>query len=200
MKKKYLRKKKDVKDATRSGTSTDVVNKAEKALRTYEFLGWLDDFVQSREGRSNLPMMEQDDEETNFDAEDVTIETAEDAIEESQSNSESIEIETTEKVKSSGKMAPKSLKKRPGIKGAAKENLLEEMEFSLISKINDRLSGKRKAAENDDDNEDIFCKSLALDLKELPLYERCIAKQEMRNVIFKHQMSVMNKEFHPNVH
>ena len=135
MKKKYLRKKKDVKDATRSGTSTDVVNKAEKALRTYEFLGWLDDFVQSREGRSNLPKMEQEenyfnDEETNFDAED-DIETAEDAIEESQNNSESIEIETTETVKSSGKMAPKPLKKRPGIKGAAKENLLEEMEFSF---------------------------------------------------------------------
>ena len=73
------------------------MNKAEKALRTYEFLGWLDDFVQSREGRSNLPMMEQEEnyfnaEETNFYVEDVTIETAEDAIEESQSNSESIEI------------------------------------------------------------------------------------------------------------
>ena len=31
--------------------------KAEKAFGSYKFLSWLDDFIQSRQGRSNLPQI-----------------------------------------------------------------------------------------------------------------------------------------------
>ena len=32
--------------------------KAEKAFDSYKFLSWLDDFIQSRQGRSNLPQIQ----------------------------------------------------------------------------------------------------------------------------------------------
>ena len=32
--------------------------KAEKAFDCYKFLSWLDDFIQSRQGRSNLPQIQ----------------------------------------------------------------------------------------------------------------------------------------------
>ena len=31
-------------------------------------------------------------------------------------------------------------------------------------------------------------------MKDLPSYEKCIAKYEIRNVVFKYQMSAMNKQ------
>lgn len=44
------------------------------------------------------------------------------------------------------------------------------------------------------ESEDVFCQALALDLKQLPLYERCMAKQELRNVLYKHQMAIMERQ------
>ena len=52
---KYLRKKQDLKDVNKSGTSTEVALKAEKAFCQYEFMKWLDDFVALRQGKNNLP-------------------------------------------------------------------------------------------------------------------------------------------------
>ena len=54
-KKRYLRKRKELKDSNKSGTSADAVTKVEKVFRPYAFLSWLDEFTQVREGRSNLP-------------------------------------------------------------------------------------------------------------------------------------------------
>lgn len=58
LKKKYLRKKRDMKDTNKSGTSSASVLKAERALIQYDFMQWLDPFVQAREGRTNLPTKE----------------------------------------------------------------------------------------------------------------------------------------------
>ena len=63
LKKKYARKKKDRKAADVSGTSTEAVSKAQKALQPYEFLKWLDGFMQTCQGRSNLPIKRQSTEE-----------------------------------------------------------------------------------------------------------------------------------------
>ena len=42
---KYVRRKKTLKDLKRSGTDAEKVMKAEKDMREYLFLGWLDSFV-----------------------------------------------------------------------------------------------------------------------------------------------------------
>ena len=99
----------------------------------------------------------------------------------------------------------KSKKGKAPIKGAAKDALLEEMEFSMLSKINSRMNerdkrqqNKGKAEKKELDSEDVFCQTLAFDLKQLPYYERCMAKHEMRNVLYKHQMSVMEQQMRPH--
>ena len=54
LKKKYMRKKKDYKEANRSGTSTKALEKTEKALDQYTFINWMDGFIQPRDGRTNI--------------------------------------------------------------------------------------------------------------------------------------------------
>ena len=55
--KQVFTKKKDLKSASKSGNSA-VMLKAEKAFDSCKFLSWLDDFIQSRQGRSNLPQIQ----------------------------------------------------------------------------------------------------------------------------------------------
>ena len=97
----------------------------------------------------------------------------------------------------------KSKKQKKQIQGANKASLIEEMEFSLMSKMNTHISNrerKRKLSENEENqkkelsSEDIFCQALAIDLKQLPQYERCMAKHDLRNVLYKHQMAVMERQ------
>ena len=50
--------KKGLKSASKSANSADVMLKAEKAFDIYKFLSWLDDFIQSRQDRNNLPQIQ----------------------------------------------------------------------------------------------------------------------------------------------
>ena len=76
LKKKYQRKKKDLKDSNRSGSSSDVASKAQKAFQTYIFLSWLDDFLQIRQGRNNLPAQTTDDQEFSNELNEESVEEA----------------------------------------------------------------------------------------------------------------------------
>lgn len=60
------------KKAKKSGSSTRESDKAEKALEAYKFLSWLDKFIYTREGRSNIPRDNNfsDDEEDENDGYD----------------------------------------------------------------------------------------------------------------------------------
>ena len=49
-----MRKKKEFRDANRSGTSTNALEKAEKALQQYRFMEWMSSFIQPRDGRTNI--------------------------------------------------------------------------------------------------------------------------------------------------
>ena len=99
----------------------------------------------------------------------------------------------------------KSKKGKAPIKVVAKDALFEEKKFSMLSKINSRMNERGKQQQNkgkvekkEHDTEDVFCQALAFDLKQLPYYERCMAKHEMRNVLYKHQMSVMEQQMRPH--
>ena len=76
LKKKYQRKKKDLKDSNRSGSSSDVASKAQKAFQTYIFLSWLDDFLEIRQGRNNLPEHTTDDQEFSNELNEESVEEA----------------------------------------------------------------------------------------------------------------------------
>ena len=49
-----MRKKKEFRDANRSGTSTNALEKAEKALQQYRFMECMSSFIQPRDGRTNI--------------------------------------------------------------------------------------------------------------------------------------------------
>ena len=74
LRKRYNKKKNDLKKSKKSGSSTKEGEKAEKALSDYRFLSWLDKFIYVREGKSNLfdPSQVQNDEdlEENSDLEE----------------------------------------------------------------------------------------------------------------------------------
>ena len=57
---KYVRQKKTLKDLKRSGTDAEKVMKAEKDMRVYFFLCWLDSFVYERSNKCNLQNNEND--------------------------------------------------------------------------------------------------------------------------------------------
>ena len=54
LKKKFMRKKKEFRDANRSDTSTNALEKAEKALQQCRFMEWMSSFIQPRDGRTNI--------------------------------------------------------------------------------------------------------------------------------------------------
>ena len=56
---------------------------------------------------------------------------------------------------------------------------------------------KEKLKKKELDSEDVFCQALGFDLKQPPYYKRCMAKHEMRNVLYKHQISVMEQQMGP---
>ena len=76
LKKKSRRKKKNLKDSSRSGSSSDVASKAQKAFQTYIFLSWLDDFLQIQQGRNNLPAHITDDQEFSNELNEESVEEA----------------------------------------------------------------------------------------------------------------------------
>ena len=185
LKKKYLRKRKELKDAKRSGTSADVVEKAERLFRPYSFLSWLDNYVQAREGRTNLPR--------NGAQEEVEI----DAIATAESRPDDEEVEEQGLIEEPPKLSGKKMagKKRPQTSQSSKDAHMNEMEFSLMNSLRETIAERRKqASQKEDDADDLFCKALASELKELPNMAKCMAKNEIRNVIFKYQMSVMRNQ------
>lgn len=191
LKRKYQRKKRELKESNKSGTSAESVSKAEKAFRPYLFLNWLDEFFAPRLGKTNLPSndLELDEEWCGERGECEENEEEEETQENDGNYTDNVPTSSKKRKSSDAKK-----KRQPmGIKGSARENLLEDMEFSLIKDLNEKVSKKGKA-EDHETTEDLFCKSLAADLKMLPVYERFIARNEIRGVMFKLQMSVLTKQ------
>ena len=220
-------KKKEFRDANRSGTSTKAVEKAEKALQQYQFMEWMSTFIQPRNGRTNLKRERIDTEST---METKETEEEEDSLEKSENDDRemekswdlsendfdsrvnqgipliNLEKEAGSKDEDSQLCEPIKSKRKPQIQGSAREKLLEEMEYSVLSKINLRMNerekrkdikNREKVEEKEPDSEEVFCQALSLDLKKLPYYERCIAKHELRSVLYKHQMLLMERQMLP---
>ena len=60
-----MRKKKEFRDANRSGTSAKALEKAEKALQQYRFMEWMSRFIQPRDGRTNIKTVSDNRNNTN---------------------------------------------------------------------------------------------------------------------------------------
>ena len=111
-----------------------------RAFNQYQLLNWLDKFVQPRDGRNNLPApaAEQSEHaeirETN-EAEETFERDNEDETVAANADDESSQL--SDKTLATPFNPPQ--KKKNKIQGAAKEAVMEEMEFSLMKRINERL-------------------------------------------------------------
>ena len=154
-----MRKKKEFRDANRSGTSTNALEKVEN-----RFMEWMSSFIQPRDGRTNIKKVsdnknntsepEKDELEKNEDDEEGMSLDEEDTLDNwKQPNQSFSQRKEDEEVcvedKSPEPDGPsKSKKGKAPIKGAAKDALLEEMEFSMLSKINSRMNERDKTQQN----------------------------------------------------
>ena len=154
-----MRKKKEFRDANRSGTSTNALEKVEN-----RFMEWMSSFIQPRDGRTNIKKVsdnknntsepEKDELEKNEDDEEGMSLDEEDTLDNwEQPNQSFFQRKEDEEVcvedKSPEPDGPsKSKKGKAPIKGAAKDALLEEMEFSMLSKINSRMNERDKTQQN----------------------------------------------------
>ena len=155
-----MRKKKEFRDADRSGTLMNALEKAEKALQQYRFMKWMSSFIQPRDARTNMKKVsdnknntsepekdelekdEDDEEGMSLDEED-TLDNWEQPIQSFSQRKEDEEV-CVEDRNPQPDGPSKSKKRKAPIKGAAKDALLEEMEFSMLSKINSRIMNVAK--------------------------------------------------------
>ena len=168
-----------MKDSNRSGTSTEAASKAQRAFQSYAFLSWLDDFMQIRQGKNNLSTQENDQDVNDINEGGL----GETSIEDDDHGDTDTEPIPT--VKNSKRARP-SKQKKP------QETLMDNMEMSLIRDLSKEISQKK--TERVDDKEDLFAKSIAADLKDMPPFERMNAKNEIRNILFKYQMAAFSKQ------
>ena len=121
--------------------------KIEKALEHYKFIQWMDGFIQPRDGHTNLKnASEKNDKEDNEKDEGHAPSPVEDDTMDNNPRSPqntNEEVEDQEILPEREESFEPSRRKKK-IQGAAKESLLEDMEFSLMSKMNSRMSEREK--------------------------------------------------------
>ena len=62
LKKRYLKKRNELKASKQSGTSAEAVTKAERNFKPYVFMAWLEQYLQMREGRTNIAAATREDD------------------------------------------------------------------------------------------------------------------------------------------
>ena len=73
-------------------------------------------------------------------------------------------------------------------------------ELDLMRDLQKSFAAKRKQESVADTSEDLFSKQLAIDLKSLLTYERCLAQQELQQVMFKYKLNTFKRrEDHQNM-
>ena len=184
LKKRHNKKQNNVKNTTRA--AKDDVQKFEVELQKYAFMSWLDKYVATRKSKTNVPDnfgIEEDDSGLRRCSE----ESSEDDASVSSKNSNRFSANSYRTVDvSMGRMTTNpSYGKRKRI--ATENDEEKEQITSLVRNLNDRLSQRGNSIPFG--NECYFAISLAGDLRSLPPRAWCLAKNEIQNIIFKHQMS-----------
>ena len=209
LKKRYLKKKSNVRNSKRSGTSAEAVEKAEKEFRPYQFLTWLDPFIQLRESRSTVTKSVEsqlsDNEIDEAYLDDPCIDSA--RIDEAMDEEENPDSQVTPAEKTIKEVQNKKRKctQSSNLEGrekakeqnkGTKDVYMDDMELSLFKSIKKDICESNQESKKVEDGEDLFCKALAEDIKQLPIREKVMAKHEIRNVLFKYQMAALQTHHH----
>ena len=89
------------------------------------------------------------------------------------------------------------------LKESSRSALLEDMEFSICSDIRDMVKLRNEKSWpvlKEESKEELFGRTLAFELKQLPQYGKVMAKHELRSVMFKYQMMAIQKNVGNEIH
>ena len=191
-----MRRKKTLKDLKRSGTDAEKVIKAEKDMREYLFLSWLDSFVYERNNKCNLQNNENDME-------------ASEPVEHNITEIDPIIIYDVDVPESGNVIAEKpssvisqatgQLKWVKNNKASNKRQKITEAPSS-ITEILRKFTETLMKEEKEDSEEDVFGKYVASELKGLNMRQKRLAKNEITNIFnrlaleqFDNEMTLLDK-------
>ena len=172
--------------------------KIEKAFDSYKFILSLGDFIQSCQGRSNLLQIHlpcsidslnqfPDSESHERGEETPESENGDQDFGKSEENKCKKSLWTTENK----------------LNESSRSSLLKEIEFSICSDIRDMVKLRNDISLSvfkEESKEDLFGRILTFELKQLPQFEKLMAKHELRSVMFKYQMMAIQKNIRNEIH
>lgn len=209
LKKKYQRKRKELKESARTGTPEEI-SKAQKSYQRYEFFLWYDDFFQTRYRKRANSFTDKRNQHTvdingesavlyeSITADNFYLTEGKRSLDKTPTYSSNREIEPTviqvpqEEDQKTMKVPEQLIRKSNGTMTPGR--LRDSVEGFVLVKSNENMTTSNERKLEKESNDDLFCKALAADLKDLPAYENCVAKNEIRSVVFKYQMAVMKRQ------
>ena len=167
LKKSYTKKRSNLRNSKKSGTSREAVEKAKSELRQWSFLTWLEDFVQKRASRSSFhvdysqqsqqsqqPTEENNnfldnEEEDDFMEDDENDEFDKPAsnFQMSQAITKDAAYERQERVNVQAKIKQPIAKKKLA---AMKESKMEQQKMTFLKSLDKRMESRDKRKKVDD--------------------------------------------------
>ena len=221
-KKRYLKKKNALKKVNRSGTSSSVVEKAKKDLDPYLFFSWYDDFTRPRASKANVPPDNYCDYDSDSVADtDINDGDRDEIREEDENGSEIKENEQTSEDQSSYSKYTSQGNKRKcssseqtdedqsmsskytsqGNKrksSSSSKRPLDDPDLQMMKEMVSNIKKRRENAQSSSDAEDIYCQSLAAELRQFSPLDRCLIKREFNETLFNYQMKKFSAQSSPN--
>ena len=200
LKKKYSRKRVNLRKSSRSGVGTRDLEKAKKELEEYSFLRWLDAFVRPRKTKSNMPEASleinknlnvghevENDSYDSEESEGVGLDALNNDTESFTTLEESTFSKKCEKEQVMVKQKPQSF---------TQVNQADIMRSELDVMGNMLKIWKQRLTslsdEKQDDEDDLFGKLVAAELKKLPEWRKYRLKHEINNLIYNYKLQNEN--------
>ena len=210
LKKNYTKKQSNLRNSKNCGTLREAVEKAESELWQWCFLRWLDDFMQPQASwssfhvncsqqsqQSQQPIEEinnflDDEEEDDFmeDDENDEFDKPEDNFQISQVIMKDTASERQKWVNVQTKIKQPIAKKKLA---AMKESELEQQKLTFLKSVKKRMESRDKRKKIDDP-EDRFLATIIDDRRQLPYWERLLAKNEINDTLFRYQLQILDKQ------
>ena len=178
VKRRYLKRRLELKKVDKSGASSAVVDKARRKLSAYSFLFWLDTYLNPRRTRCNIPdnisyiSTGCDDEEScdeNVQKDEVA-------------RQEFDEVEPVDEISNKKRKPETKAKKAKKMKNETIS--LEEKQMSILNRIDSEL--KEDEDNKLKDKEYLYGQSIAAEICNFVKAGRCMIKHEINNIIFKY--------------
>ena len=204
LKKKYSRKRINFQKSSRSGAGTQDIETTKKELEEFSFLRWLDSFIRPRKTKTNIPELSLEiNESSNADDELENNGCGSDESEDARFDvmNEDTELFTTVEESAPSKKCKKeqALVKQKSV-SLKKINQAEIMGAELhIMRDMSKVLNKWLASMNDekqDDEDVLFGKLVAAELKSLPQRQKYRLKHEINNLIINYKLQSENDVNH----